>query len=44
MIINNAHPAYISRKEKDYWFIRKERGTIELLKIIINIFKENNHV
>ena len=44
MIINNAHPAYISRKEKDYWFIRKERGTIELLKIIINIFKENNNV
>ena len=39
-IINNAHPSYISMKEEDYWFIRKERATIELIKLIINIFKE----
>lgn len=43
VVINNAHPAYISRKEKDYWFIRKERATIELIKVIINIFKENHN-
>jgi uracil-DNA glycosylase family 4 len=44
ILINSAHPAYILRKEEDYWFILKEKITIELIKLMINtLTKESSN-